>query len=252
VPPSSTLLRYAGPGRDGRSQPPPRSLRLAPGCGASKSDHPPWRPRRYSRSPRSNARLGLVRQEMNKREQAALLVRLFSGRREAGPICRRSRRIREQEAQDCEQQRASRLAVFSRAASSGCSRSRSLLRHRRHLHPPWRPALGGRGVGRGGHVSVAWGDPSRPAPCWAHPRRAASRATRSACRERTWRSRYTSQCTGWPCSEVAAGALRARSLGKSGLWRTWGLACLDQALPPAPLRAHARLRLERLPRALAA
>src|SRR5437870_203177 len=31
-----------------------------------------------------------------------------------------------------------------------------------------------------------------------------------------------------------------------------GLACLDQATPPAPLRARVRLCLERLPRALAA
>src|SRR5439155_10387346 len=32
-----------------------------------------------------------------------------------------------------------------------------LLRHRRHLHAPRWPALRGRGVGRGGHVPVAWG-----------------------------------------------------------------------------------------------
>lgn len=52
--------------------------------------------------------------------------------------------------------------------------------------------------------------------------------------------------------ESAAGALGTVSLGKTGLWRTWGLACLDQALPSPALRALVRLCVERLPRALAA
>ena len=52
--------------------------------------------------------------------------------------------------------------------------------------------------------------------------------------------------------EIATGALGTVSLGKTGLWRTWGLACLDQALPSPTLRALVRLCLERLPRALAA
>jgi len=60
-------------------------------------------------------------------------------------------------------------------------------------------------------------------------------------------SRYRSQRTGWTRREVAAGALRAQLLGKSGLWRTWGLACLDQATPPRPAATWPLPR--RLPRA---
>ena len=52
--------------------------------------------------------------------------------------------------------------------------------------------------------------------------------------------------------EVTAGTLRAVSLGKAGLWRAWGLASLEQALPSPALRAFVRLCSEHLPRALAA
>lgn len=52
--------------------------------------------------------------------------------------------------------------------------------------------------------------------------------------------------------EVAAGTLKAISLGKTGLWRACGLVTLEQTSPPLPLRALMRLCLERLPRALAA
>ena len=52
--------------------------------------------------------------------------------------------------------------------------------------------------------------------------------------------------------EVGAGALHAVSLGKAGLWRAWGLACLEQLLPSPSLRAFVRLCTEHLPRALAA
>ncbi|TMA30522.1 MAG: LysR family transcriptional regulator substrate-binding protein [Deltaproteobacteria bacterium] len=52
--------------------------------------------------------------------------------------------------------------------------------------------------------------------------------------------------------EVTAGTLRAVSLGKAGLWRAWGLACLEQQLPSPALRAFVRLCTEHLPRALAA
>lgn len=53
-------------------------------------------------------------------------------------------------------------------------------------------------------------------------------------------------------SEVAAGALHALSLGKTGLWRACGLATLGQVSPTLPLRALIRLCVERLPPALAA
>ena len=52
--------------------------------------------------------------------------------------------------------------------------------------------------------------------------------------------------------EVTTGTLRAVSLGKAGLWRAWGLACLEQQLPSPALRAFVRLCTEHLPRALAA
>jgi DNA-binding transcriptional LysR family regulator len=52
--------------------------------------------------------------------------------------------------------------------------------------------------------------------------------------------------------EVAAGKLVALSLGKTGLWRTWGLASVERPSSPLSLRALVRLCLERLPRALAA
>jgi DNA-binding transcriptional LysR family regulator len=52
--------------------------------------------------------------------------------------------------------------------------------------------------------------------------------------------------------EVAAGRLAALSLGKTGLWRTWGLACPEHPSSPLSLRALVRLCLDRLPRALAA
>ena len=51
--------------------------------------------------------------------------------------------------------------------------------------------------------------------------------------------------------ETAAGTLHALALGKTGLWRSWGLVSLEQAAPPAALRALVRLCLERLPAALA-
>jgi len=52
--------------------------------------------------------------------------------------------------------------------------------------------------------------------------------------------------------EVAAGKLIALSLGKTGLWRTWGLASVERPSSPLSLRALVRLCLDRLPRALAA